>query len=330
MEPVTFTFFGMDTIKDKTRLQSIVTPNSEGGELVLAKDVDITRTGVVTARKGYRKVLSLSNCHSLWSHPLAGTYFVSDYGLYSLSETYVATKIATLESDERTDFEFVNDVIVFTNNKQIGFIKGTEVFFSENNHAQIKLSLDDTQEQIDSRLDTIPAGHFVTMTAYGSMLIACGNEVIESEPYNIEVTHRISSYTPLDSEITMLRAVDDGVWVSTKTCVWFRSGAYDEVQWIKKANYPAIHGVNVVSEASILNADVMPSEKVVWFATTHGICIGGNGGRLLNISEGIVSIGQGTKGSAFIRRQDGQTDFIASIDNVLNQYNPHTQSAEYD
>lgn len=309
MKSASFKFIGMNTIKDRTELKA--------GELVQAVDVDLDHTGRATARKGYRKIRA-GQVHSVWCK--SGLCLFGDgQELYRLHDDLSATKLADLQTDKPIDFEDVNGTVVFSNGVDFGFVESGAVVWP------------DVPKVGTLPVIPTPAGQLLAFYN-GSLLVAAGDQVAATLAYNLEAVHATKGFTPLGSFITMLKAVDDGVWVSSSDAVYFMSGpGYDEVVVRKILDDPAIFRTAQLSDANLLGGDHQLMGKVVWFATTRGIYIGGNGGQLIPVSEGIVSIGSGSGGAGVIRNQQGQVHYLASISGVQGAVNPYVPPvADYD
>ena len=309
MKPASFKFIGMNTIKPRTELKA--------GELVQAVDVDIDHTGRVTTRKGYRKIRP-GNIHSIWCKGKL-CLFGDGRGLYRLHDDLSATKLADLQTDRPIDFEDVNGTVVFSNGVDLGFVESGTVVWP------------DVPKVGALPVVATPAGQLLTFYN-GALLVAAGDQLVTTLAYNLEAVHVTEGFAPMGSIITMLQAVDDGVWLSSSDAVYFLSGpGYDEITFRKILDEPAIFRTSQLSDASLLGGDHQMIGKVVWFATTRGIYIGGNSGQLIPVSEGIVSIGSGSGGAGVIRNQQGQVHYLASISGVQGAVNPYIPpAADYD
>lgn len=309
MKSALFKFIGMNTIKPRTELKS--------GELVQAVDVDLDHTGRATTRKGYRKIRT-GNIHSAWCKG-GLCLFVDGQELYRLHDDLSATKLADLQTDRPIDFEDVNGTVVFSNGVDLGFVESGAVVWPE------------TPKVGTLPVVPTPAGQLLTFYN-GALLVASGDQLVTTLAYNLEAVHATKGFAPMGSFITMLKAVDDGVWLSTSDAVYFMSGlGYDEVVFRKILDEPAIFRTAQLSDANLLGGDHQLIGKVVWFATTRGIYIGGNSGQLIPVSEGTVSVGSGSSGAGVIRNQQGQVHYLASISGVQGAVNPYIPPvADYD
>lgn len=309
MKSALFKFIGMNTIKPRTELKS--------GELLQAVDVDLDHTGRATPRIGYRKIRS-GNIHSAWCKGNL-CLFGDGLGLYRLHDDLSVTKLADLQTDRPIDFEDVNGTVIFSNGVDLGFVESGAVVWPG------------VPKVGTLPVVATPAGQLLTFYN-GALLVAAGDQLVTTLAYNLEAVHATKGFTPMGSIITMLLAVDDGVWISSSDAVYFLSGpGYDEITFRKILDAPAIFRTAQLSDANLLGGDHQMIGKVVWFATTRGIYIGGNSGQLIPVSEGKVSVGSGSAGASVIRNQQGQVHYLASISGMQGAINPYIPpAADYD
>ena len=316
MASTLFKFRTMNTIKDRT-----LSADSRGvvNEMVLASDVDLIEGGVAWVRQGYRNILA--GAHSLWSNGSV-CLFVRSSVLYRMHDDMGgADALYTLKADDPMDYEVVNDMVVFSNGTDIGWLSpdGAESFSDPVTGLTMTLSVGSTI-QIPNSLEPTPAGHFITLLN-GTLLIASDNVLVRTRPYNIEAVHRVAGYTPFGSHITMLRAVDNGAWLSTLTETYFIP---EEGPVIHKGPYPAIERTAYVSKGEFYGSvrgplgETIPTMtgKVVWWMSPHGVCVGGNNGEMHAVSEQKVTVSKGDRGAGLFRDLNGQRHYLAVIDGI--------------
>jgi hypothetical protein len=136
--------------------------------------------------------------------------------------------------------------------------------------------------------------------------------MVKTRPYDIEAVHRVGGYTPFGSHITMLRAVDDGVWISTLEEVYFVT---DDAA-TPKGPYAAIPGTATVSKGELFGNGSAMTGKVVWWMSAKGICIGGNSGQFRCISEQVVTVQRGDRGAGLFRDIGGQRHYLSIVDGI--------------
>jgi len=83
----------------------------------------------------------------------------------------------------------------------------------------------------------------------------------------------------------MVRAVKDGLYVSTEYNTYYLNGYHPkEFFQTKVADYPAILGTDVLIDGRKIRSGEI-KDKVVMWASTEGICIGGPEGLFENLTE---------------------------------------------
>jgi hypothetical protein len=307
---VKFKFRTMNTVKeriDSKDKDESVPQMVAVNEMVRASDVDLLAGDIAAVRMGYRKILD--GAHSLWSNGDV-CFFVRTSVLYQLHDDLGgATALATLRTDAPADFADVNGAIAYTNGTDIGWITdtGAEPFAAPKNFRRFTTTVGSVIE-VPNSLEPLPAGQLITL--YNATLcVACGSTLVRSRPYNLEAVHRVGGYTTFDSPLTMLKAVDDGIWVSTGSQLLFISQDEDP---IPQDPYVAIPGTAVMSKGELFAGGKMKGH-VVWWMSPQGVCVGGNSGELYVLSEQKVIVAPGLQGAALFRDLDGQRHYISTV-----------------
>lgn len=95
----------------------------EPGDLVVANNVDIDKSGQLSRRQGYTEVLA-GSYHSLWSDN-EQCLVVEGGSLHKLSAAYAATAIRVMSSaSARVSYTKVNDRVYFSNGVDTGIVEG--------------------------------------------------------------------------------------------------------------------------------------------------------------------------------------------------------------
>ena len=126
-------------------------------------------------------------------------------------------------------------------------------------------------------------------------------------------------------KVTMIRKVEDGLYVGTLSTTFFLrgndiiEGGFDlEIL----ADYGVILGTDVAT-----TGDYFPESKArgiiaVW-TSTRGICTGGSGSNYLNHSIGTVSVPEAQQGAGLIRDLGGYRQYITTLIGTNTEYNPY-------
>lgn len=118
----------------------------------------------------------------------------------------------------------------------------------------------------------------------GVIVASVGGMVIHSDPLDYELFDMINAVLPFDGSLTMLKSIDNGVFVSTPGGVSFITGEAPDV-WLVSESYPyqAMTGTAQVVDMNVVGEGGVG--KGVLFATSKGICLGTNDGAVRNITE---------------------------------------------
>jgi hypothetical protein len=125
----------------------------------------------------------------------------------------------------------------------------------------------------------MPAGHL--MEFYNQVVyVAVGNLIYCSDPtFPAQYDYR-KGIIPFKSRITMLKAVDDGLWISDSESIYFLNGStiWDFSFQPRQAS-PVIERSATTIDGRFLGTD--SNSKSVIMLTPSGICLGANGGNFL-------------------------------------------------
>jgi len=150
--------------------------------------------------------------------------------------------------------------------------------------------------------------------AYGNgrMLVAVGSQLYCSEPYAPELFDPRKSWPFLDA-ITMVQPLEDGTWLGTKSqVIWLPNAEPEKWQFMVKAPYGVIPGTAYVDSLSSVG-DGSGKGPAVYFATTQGLCVGGNGGQMSNFTEGRFAYPIQERGAGIMRRHRGMSQYLTTL-----------------
>jgi hypothetical protein len=150
--------------------------------------------------------------------------------------------------------------------------------------------------------------------AYGNgrMLAAAGSRLYCSEPYAPELFDPRKSWPFLDA-ITMVTPLEDGTWLGTRSqVIWLPNAEPEKWQFMAKAPYGVIPGTAYVDGLSSVG-DGSGKGPAVYFATTQGLCVGGNGGQMSNFTEGRFAYPIQERGAGIVRRHRGMIQYLTTL-----------------
>ena len=150
--------------------------------------------------------------------------------------------------------------------------------------------------------------------AYGNgrMLVAAGSRLYCSESYAPELFDFRKSWPFLDA-ITMVAPLEDGTWLGTHSqVIWLPNAEPEKWQFMVKAPYGVIPGTAYVDSLSSVG-DGSGKGPAVYFATTQGLCVGGNGGHMSNFTEGRFAYPIQERGAGIVRRHRGMSQYLTTL-----------------
>ncbi len=287
-------FSGVNNVDEMYRLTPAVVDRDYVYPLREANNVLIDNTFAVKSRSGYTSVLTGSSIYSLWSDGKR-CFFVDGATLYEMDLAYNKTVIAMVSSGHRMSFVPVNDRYYYTNGMEIGYIKGALSYAPMNPSREFKLPL--------------PAGQHIEYFM-GCLFVSVRNVLYISDPlcdyYDTRTGYRIFA-----DDITMIRAVDNGMYISDKK-VWFiRGKGNDEFQRVEVESEPAIPFTDLRTSAESMAYGVS-GDVAVWTSET-GICVGDSGGTVKNLTDERYHMNKYGEGTAFVRDKNNVKHYINTL-----------------
>jgi hypothetical protein len=274
----------------------------EPHQLLYAYNIDISDKGKPSRRGGViKKVTPGGTVHSLFGDNKM-CYYVESGVLKRLHEDYSSSVIRTGVSDYPMKFVEVNDYYYYSNASVIGYIYlGVGGVFVE--------------PSIDHLYAPLPGQH---IEYYNGRLYVARNETIWYSNVNDHgAVDRRRNFIPFENEITMMRAVDNGIWITVgdthRQTTYFMGGATREEFSLRRfAGYGCIEGSDVkIKDGSKVGKGL--SGTVIMWTTDNGICIGGNGGQFINITDGKYKTPDKRFGAGLFRDENGLAQYITTL-----------------
>lgn len=151
----------------------------------------------------------------------------------------------------------------------------------------------------------LPAGEVLAYHK-GRLYSAVGNIVFYSLPYNLGLYRPAQDFIPLDADVTMLAAVEGGLYIGTAKAIHFMASSTPE-----QATFPRVAGYGAVRGTLA----TIPDSTDVMFFTDQGPVRAGSGGELRALQEREIAFPQAGSGAAFVRESNGLTQFVAALAN---------------
>jgi len=180
-----------------------------------------------------------------------------------------------------------------------GVIPASATTFDYQVEASMQVSL------MTQHLRPPPAGHYVDVFN-GRTLVGHESTLYYSEPYSLELFDLRKNHQ-LNGRMTMLAALDGGVYVSTPTGIMWLDGL-DPTKWVyrKLKDYGALRGALYFCSRDMV-LDGQGQKTVAVFATSQGVCVGEDGGVITNLTQSRYLYPIQDRGALVVRRYRGFT-----------------------
>lgn len=156
---------------------------------------------------------------------------------------------------------------------------------------------------------TPPTGAGPLAWLFGRILIADGNVLWATDPYQYELVDMIAGYKMFESEITFVGNVSNGVFIGTQTGVFFMSGPFEAAQLTRVSTHRTPKQVpQPIDMAEVLKGD--DQGVGLLFMTDGGVCVGTAGGQVTNLTNKIFEFPKAEAMSVMVRSQDGMDQFV--------------------
>lgn len=288
-------FRGINNVDDPAR----VLPSGASSFLVEGENIDIDNKLMPHLRYGFGDAsLSGAGMHSLWSNQDI-CLFVQNADLKRLNPDYSASTLRSAVGAARMAYVDAAGVVYFTNGTVIGYIEDFAA-----------LDFPDPAETYKVRMKP---GHLIEH--YNVRLyVARDNEVWFSDAAALRRTDERRNFEVLPLYVTMLRAVEDGIYVSTLKAIYFMAGGDPAETVLRKvADYGAILGTDILIDAENVGAGDAAGKAII-YTSPQGVCLAMAGGQFKNLTKEYYQVSDPmTRGSAMIRAKDGYWQYLASL-----------------
>jgi hypothetical protein len=296
-------------------------------ELARARNIDLDDADEAHRRRGYRQVVA-GIFHSLFTTFEGKTVAVKDGVLSLINPDYSTVSLLSGVGPEPLAYAQVGETLYFSSRVVSGQLNlrtnvvtpwgqtgGNGVWFSPVVNPQ------PTLPAIRGRLFGAPP--LATSLAYfnGRIYLASQTTLWATELYLYNFVDKTKDYKFFESEITAIGVVTDGIYIGTKSTLWFLNGTFLEMVRQRVLDVGVLPGTMVQVPAELVHPQVRlnPEQPVqvkpaVMFVTTAGVCVGLDGGQVFNVSESRFLFPDAVRGAAMFRRQDGINSFVSTLD----------------
>ncbi len=292
-------------------------------DLQAAVNVDLDDAGQLRRRRGYaRKIVGAF--HSVTTLP-RGTLAVKDGSIGWVLPGYTFVVVQSGIGPEPVAALQIGDEVYFSSLTNAGIIHADDaveawaVPASATRWLSPAISPTDTAGAIAGKLIS-PPPTASDMTAYnGRIYLAVDKILWATELYLYRFVDRTKGFIPFETAITMVAAVDDGIYVGTEQGIFFLKGAFSSGMKLEKlSGAAAVRGfaVSVPGNKVIPQRyqGTVPESTAVVFMTSEGICAGFNGGQLFNLTHEKMEFPAMSSAAVLYREQDGVNQLVAVAD----------------
>jgi hypothetical protein len=285
MTPIFRGAFGLNNTVESTRLA--FDEKTSMGELATAYNVDVDSRGRVSRRPGWNKVASFYGSDMFCEG--GDCLFVGGTSLYQLLPDYTRKGLRSgLTPNARLSCAQAPDRIFYTNGFENGYVRqGASWVWQVGEYVG-----PDTSRTFSNP----PIGQLVEFYA-GRTFVAKGRHLLWSEGFNWGAFDLARNFLSYGTDITMVKAVNDGLFLSDQTTTYFIGGRNPkEFEQIVVAPYSAIpYTVARVQQAYV--TDKKRGKVIIW-ATNMGLCAGSDGGQFENATLGKLTYPTCSEGTA--------------------------------
>jgi hypothetical protein len=286
-------------------------------ELAKALNIDLDDAGEIRRRRGFTLV-SEGDCHSLYTAG-AATYVVKDGNLCRLFANYSTTTLKSGVGQDPLAYVTVGENTYFSSRSTSGVIKddNTVVDWGDRDEygqwlSPVIMPTDDRPAVAGKLLGAPPLATSLTHLN-GRIYLASGRTVWATELYMYNYVDKTKNYMYFEDDVTAVAAVADGIYVGTKSDIFFLSGPLNQIKRVKVFEAGLIPGSVVEVSADLVRQD-FPSKAAIMFFTTAGLCVGLDSGTCYNLTQAKVLFPKSERTAALFRQQDGINQYIGVAD----------------
>jgi hypothetical protein len=286
---------GVDNLtEDNTRLPP--------GFFRVCSNVDIDSEEMAHRRKGILQLLISGASHSLWSDEGSLCFAVVNGNLVQINTDWTLTTLLNQVGASWINYVKVVDRVFFGNLTLVGYIKDANAYaFPEPTRIE-------RQKMVGGELIEFYNGAF--WAAQGGVIYSS----IPGRPFE---TDRKKLFLPVGGPITMLKAVDDGLYVSAGDKVAFFQGPNIlSLKYHHKLDVPALRGSPLTIERLDLGSKGVPMThhglvgKAILFHTSIGVFMGLKGGYVKDCTSDHYAEYDLVEGSSVMKWYNGYRQYV--------------------
>lgn len=296
-------------------------------EQEIARNVDIDDADQIHRRRGFTRV-STGSYHSLYSTGTSVLYGVKDGTLGIIYPNYSFESLLPGVGDEYLSYQQVDNELFFASTTTSGVVNtgshlvsqwGAEVSPGQWLSPVVNPTM--TLGPVRGKLLGKPPMATALTWWNGRIYLAHSKTVWATELYLYHYVDKTKNYLQFESDVTMLAAVADGIYVGTEDAVYFLTGTLKEMKRIPVMGYGALPRSALTVPAELVKSQLQqdqhsPAKNAVMFMTTTGLCVGFDSGNVYNLTQADVLFPDAVSVAPMFRRQDGVNQYIGVLDSA--------------
>ena len=285
---------GIDNISDPSRVSDI-----RAGRVYVfeADNVDIDNDRMIHRRGGRNLLLGGSGIHSLWSDDRVCLFVQNNIFKKLNTDNTPTTLVTDIDPTDKMCYVSVVDSVFFSNYSIVGYV---------NMRDGLPYPFPDPNQTFKQRMI---GGHILEF--FNNRLYSANDRIIYYSDATIPMRMDMrKNAIPFMDRITMMRAVKNGIYVSTGKGVYFMSGMDpSEFTFSKVLDVGAIDGMSITVDGD--SVDKFGSTgKTIYFMTEDGPYKGYPGGSVLQMQNGLFSVEDIEYGTSLLI-EDGYQQFLS-------------------
>lgn len=265
-------------------------------DMATLENVDIGNQLTLATRPGCDLKLAGTDVHSMWSDDDI-CLFVDGGSLYELSKSYTSTSLLSgLTAGHRMSYAPWNDRVYLTNGHYIGYYHNQAVTALSDPNITYKLAL--------------PAGQRIAYYK-GRLYVAKGKVLYISDALCDHYDIR-TGYRTFENDITMLTAVDKGLYVADGKTWWIPGASPEEFEKIQVMDVDAVPFTDKVIKGQFIG-EGSTGNMALW-VSEEGICLGDSEGNVKDLTHNRYAMTPHGLGGAAIRKISGSVHYITTLE----------------
>lgn len=292
------------------------------GELELAVNIDIDDAGQVRRRRGQTRK-AVGDFHSLWAAPGGRVLVVRDGQLGLLASDYTLTVIDPDAGAAPVGYVEVGDTIFYSSRDVSGKILGdnSRVGWGAQDGSTRWVSPvvrpTETLGAISGRMLAAPPKASLLGAWNGRIYLADGPYLWATELFLFDYVDKTRNFLQFESEITVLAAVDDGIYVGTQDALYFLTGQFGKGMVRRTALLsPVVRGSAVRLPTNLTEAGLKrggDTFAAVMLLAQAGVITCMSNGQVQNATTGRVEFPVAQEAAAAHREDAGVSSYVSVL-----------------